>query len=326
MNYSAGPPTHWHLPRRGLRLLARLAVAAERHLQGTFVGAAHELQLDGAALRRLERVEQVIGTVYGLARGRHDQVALSEAGPGGRAVLGHLADEQALGVRQADGAPEPPGDVAGSYGDAKPWRHRRFPAGERIGPAPQRLVGGYGQVEALTEAVRVDPEQLPTGVEDRPARRAGQQRSGVLEAAGDPSAAGAAEGPLDAGDEPERDPQPASARVGQGEHRRPDPGGGAVRPGQRRGPAGVDVDDGQVGIDVVPGHGPLGGVPVREGDRHLIAAHVVRVGQHPSLCQHDARADAPPLPDAYHRGTGALRQLPDTCLDLVENRHRHHLQ
>jgi hypothetical protein len=100
----------------------------------------------------------------------------------------------------------------------------------------------------------------------------------------------------------------------------------AVRPGQRRGLAGVDVNDGQVGVDVMPGHAPLGGAPVREGDRYLIAAHVVRVGQHPSLPEHDARADAPPLSDAYHRGTGALRQLPDACLDFVEDRHRHHLQ
>ena len=56
----------------------------------------------------------------------------------------------------------------------------------------------------------------------------------------------------------------------------------------------------------------------------LVAAHVVRVGQHPALAEHDARADAPPLPDADHRGAGALRQLPDACLDLVEDRHRRH--
>jgi hypothetical protein len=145
----------------------------------------------------------------------------------------------------------------------------------------------------------------------------------VLEAAGDAPAAGAAEGPLDAGDEPERHPQPAPARVGQGEHRCPNARGTVGRPGQRRGPAGVDVNDGQVGVDVMPGHAPLGGAPVRECDRHPIAAHVVRVGQHPALAEHDAGADAPPLPDAHHRGTGALRQLPDACLDLVEDRHRH---
>src|SRR5947199_111390 len=79
-----------------------------------------------------------------LTCGRHDQVALGETSPGGRAVLGYLADEQALGVGQADGAPEPPGDVAGGDGDAKPRRCRRLPAGQRLDPAAQRLVGGYG--------------------------------------------------------------------------------------------------------------------------------------------------------------------------------------
>src|SRR5215831_7708527 len=112
--------------RRGLwgrlRLLARLTFGAERYLQGPLVGAAHEGQLDGAAACRLERVEQVIGAADRLARGRHDQVALRETGPGGRAVPSHLADEQALGVGQADGAPEPPGDVARGDGDAKPRR------------------------------------------------------------------------------------------------------------------------------------------------------------------------------------------------------------
>src|SRR5262249_57267355 len=77
--------------------LRLLALAAERHLQGTFLGAAHELQLDGAALRRLERVEQVIGGAYRLARGRHDQVALSETGPGRPAVLGHVPGERPPG-------------------------------------------------------------------------------------------------------------------------------------------------------------------------------------------------------------------------------------
>src|SRR2546429_210698 len=82
-------------------------------------------------------------------------------------------------------------------------------------PASQCLIRGYGQVETLSKAVRVDPEQLSRGVQDRAARGAGQQRSGVLQAAGYPAAARAAESPLDAGDEPERHPQPAPARVGQ---------------------------------------------------------------------------------------------------------------
>jgi hypothetical protein len=95
-------------------------------------------------------------------------------------------------------------------------------------------------------------------------------------------------------------------------------------PRQRRSPAGVDLDDGEVAIDVLPGHAAPGRPAVGEGDRDLIAAHVVRVGQHPARGQDDARSDAPPLPDAHHRGAGALRVLPDACLDLVKNCHRCH--
>src|SRR5580704_5146765 len=112
-----------------------------------------------------------------------------------------------------------PGHVTRGDGDAQPWRCRGLAAGERIGAASQGLVGGDGKVEAFTEAVCVDPEQLPVGVQDRATGGAGQQWGGVLEAAGDAPAAGTAEGPLDAGDEPERHTQPAPARVGQGEHR-----------------------------------------------------------------------------------------------------------
>ena len=105
-----------------------------------------------------------------------------------------------------------------------------FPDYNSLEDVPQRLVGGYGQVKALAEAVRVDAEQPPLGIEDRAAGGAGQQSSGVLEAAGDAAAARAPERPVHAGDEPERHAQPAPAGVGQGEHRRPDRGGRAVGP------------------------------------------------------------------------------------------------
>jgi hypothetical protein len=195
------------------------------------------------------------------------------------------------------------------------------PRRQPLDPAAQRLVGRYGQVETVAQAVRVDPEQLAPGIEDRAARGAGQQRGGVLEAAGDAQAARAAEALVDPRDGPERHPQPAPARVGQGEDRCPD-GGRRGRPRQRGGLAGVGLDDGEVAVDVVPGHGSLGGAPVGEGDRHRRAAYVVRVGQHPPLAEHDAGAGAPPLPDARHRGAGVLRQPGNGPLDLVEDRHR----
>ena len=213
--------------------------------------------------------------------------------------------------------------MAGSDGDTKPWRRCGIPTGYRAGPAAERLVSGYGQVEALTEAVGVDPEQLPAGVQERAARGAGQQRSGVLNAAGYAAAARAAEGPLDAGDEAERHAQPTPARVRQGEDWHPDAGGRAGSPRERRSPAGIGIDDGDVGVDVVPGHASFGRAPVGEGEHYMIAAHVVRVRQHPPLAEHDARADAPALPDPHDRRAGARGQLPDACLYLAQDRHLH---
>ena len=94
-------------------------------------------------------------TVRTGCRGRQDQVAGRQAGARGRAVLGYPADEQALGVEQADGAPQPPGHMAGSDRDTELRRPDGFAAGERIDPAAQLLVGGYGQVETLASNLQV---------------------------------------------------------------------------------------------------------------------------------------------------------------------------
>ena len=60
------------------------------------------------------------GVRIGLTRGRHDQVAAGESCAGGRAVVGHVADEQAVGVGQADGAAQPPGDEVRRDANAEP--------------------------------------------------------------------------------------------------------------------------------------------------------------------------------------------------------------
>ena len=129
-----------------------------------------------------------------------------------------------------------------------------------------------------------------------------------------------------AGDEPERHPQPAAARVGQREHRRAELRGRAAGPRQCGGPAGVDGDDGQVAVGVVPGYGAVRGAAVGEGDRHRAAADVVRVGQDRAVAEDDAGAGAPALPDAHDRGPGACCQLPDACPDVIEDRHACHLR
>src|SRR5258708_25789735 len=126
----------------------RLCVVAgvgEGDLEGPLAGAADDVEFEGAAACRRERVEQVIGGAGWLARGRHDQVARAEAGAGGGAGCRDLADEQAVGVGEADGPAQPPGPLPRGDGDAQPRRWRRFAAGERLGAASPWLVRGGGR-------------------------------------------------------------------------------------------------------------------------------------------------------------------------------------
>src|SRR5260370_12183 len=66
--------------------------------------------------------------------------------------------------------------------------------------------------------------------------------------------------------------RPGRAGVGGGDGRGPAGGGGAGGRGLPWAAAGVDLDDGEVAVDVLPGHAALGRPPVGEGDRDLIAA------------------------------------------------------
>jgi hypothetical protein len=123
--------------------------------------------------------------------------------------------------------------------------------GERR-PAAQRLVGGYGQVETLAKAVRVDPEQLSGRIEDGTAEEPGSSGR-VLQAAGDAQAAGA-EGPVDTETDPNvtRSPRPP----GWPGRRRASRWRRCAGPRQRRNLTGVDLDDGEVAVDVVSGDIP----------------------------------------------------------------------
>ena len=53
--------------------------------------------------------------------------------------------------------------MPGSDRDAELRRCGGLPAGQRVGPAAQRLIGGYGQIEPLAETVGVDADQLAAG-------------------------------------------------------------------------------------------------------------------------------------------------------------------
>src|SRR5258708_8975290 len=80
------------LPRL-LRFRGLLAVVAEHHLDGPLIGTAHDAELDRAAARRLERVEQVVGGADPPARGRPHPGPSGAAAPRGPAFLRGLADQ-----------------------------------------------------------------------------------------------------------------------------------------------------------------------------------------------------------------------------------------
>jgi len=146
---------------------------------------------------------------------------------------------------------------------------------------------------ATFEAHGVEPEQPSLDVDQRPARRAARQRRRVLDGAGDAAPARPAKAAALGGHEAKRGAQPAPARVGERDDRRPDCRRVAGLPGDGGRVAGVDRQDGEV--ELVVGGGPLArlAAPVGEQDAHLLAARVVGVGQHAALADHDAGAKPP---------------------------------
>jgi hypothetical protein len=88
-----------------------------------------------------------------------------------------------------------------------------------------------------------------------------------------------------------------------------------------QGPCRIDLDHRKVTVQIDPKDPTLGGAPIRERDQCLPAAHVVRVRQHPSLADHNAGTHSPPLPEAYHRGSGVLGSSGDCCVDVFEDSH-----
>ena len=102
---AACPAVRWSWRWRGcLGFPFWLAVLAECHLDGAFVGAAQDGQLDGLG-GCLERAGQVVDRADWLAAGRHDQVTGCQASARGRAVLGDVADEQAVGCSRLTDSP-----------------------------------------------------------------------------------------------------------------------------------------------------------------------------------------------------------------------------
>src|SRR5205085_10637420 len=113
-------------------------------------------------------------------------------------------------------------DVRWCETDAETRARSRFTGAQRRESRLQLCVGGEREIEAITEAVRVDPDDRTIGGDDRASRRTARKRCGVLEAALDPATSRSAKGPLRAADHPERHPLAAGARPTHDEHDLPD--------------------------------------------------------------------------------------------------------
>lgn len=138
-------------------------------MDGALLGSADHFEID-RALRRCEGVEQIINPAGRLPRSLCDEIAFSDAGRRGWAALLHLANEQALHIWQANCTSQPPRHVRRGNSDPEAGRRGGLAASKRVHPFAERVVGRDSEIEALTEAIRVDAEQAAFPVHDRAAR------------------------------------------------------------------------------------------------------------------------------------------------------------
>jgi hypothetical protein len=124
-------------------------------VDGALLGSADHFEID-RALRRCKGIEQIVNPAGRLPRSLCDEIAFSDAGRRSWATLLHLANEQALHIRQANCTSQSPRHVRGGNSDPEAGRRGGLAATKRVHPFAERLAGRDSKVEALTEAIRVD--------------------------------------------------------------------------------------------------------------------------------------------------------------------------
>ncbi len=161
------------------------------------------------------------------------------------------AHQQPGALGQAHRVAHATGHAGRGHGHAQARRRGGLAARE-----PQQAVadgggGGHGQDQAALQPDAVDPQQSPLGVHQRAAGGPARQGSAVLDGALDAPSAGTAETPAGDGHEAQRGAQAPPAGVGEGDYRRAQRGGRAVLgPFDGRGVTGVEVEDGEVEVEV----------------------------------------------------------------------------
>ncbi len=86
------------------------------------------------------------------------------------AIFDPAAVQDAIALGESDAAPEATCHVVRCDGDAESQSARRLAAPERVDTLAKGRVGREGQVEALTDPVGVETDQVAAGVEQRTAR------------------------------------------------------------------------------------------------------------------------------------------------------------
>ena len=259
----------------------------------------------------------------GRTGGGDDQISFMDSRRIGRAVFLDAPNQNPVAVRQTHGPPQMPRHMTRRHRHPEPRPNGRLTARQGVDPGPQIVVGGQGQIEALAEALRVQPEQPPLGVENWTARRARRQRSRVLDAAADEPAAGAAERPGHSGDLTDGGPQAAAPGSRHGEHHGPYPRQRSAPPRQWRRAGGVDFEHGEIAVHVHAKQTATLPPAVGEDARGSIAVDVVGVREDPVGGQDHAAAPMPASADADHGRRGSLGYLCHCLLKFVECAHRY---
>ena len=163
------------------------------------------------------------------------------------------ADEQPVAGRQADGAPQATRDARRRDRDAEARGPRGAAAPESLRALGEALGGGNRDDQAAVEPHRVEPQQAPVQVDERPAAGPAREGSGVLDAAGDRATPRPAYLPPLGRDEPGRRAQSAPAGIAERDHGRADAGSRARGvPRDRLDLTGLDRNGGEVEVVVDP--------------------------------------------------------------------------
>src|SRR5579875_3376393 len=180
------PPVTWRGPPGGQPAASgrRSAggVRAEGHLHRYLLHSPHQPHFQGGAGRHgVQGGKQVGGAAEVAAAGADQEIAPVDAGGRRRAAFLHRPYQQALPGRKPDRLPQAPGRLCGGDGHAQVVTQGALTSGEGVHPLPQIGVGRDRQVEAVAQAVSVDPDQGAPGIHQGTARRAPGQGHGVLQ-------------------------------------------------------------------------------------------------------------------------------------------------